>query len=279
MKYLLYHAYLKSLKVNRNKIVMEGRKVYIIDTSIYVESRKEYFHVLFCSVLFCSFFIASLLVGPLPRVNILFSSFHLSFATMVMDFSSLSNIFYLSFSLTLLLTVTGSPLLMDAKPSTPLVSFLQRLQQTAFNTFTNSTHFDPKTYVDLPLKFPLSITDQAFRNLPKSSNGSVSVDDLNLFIETYFEGAGDDLVYFDPEDFVPEPEDFLPKVKHPEVRAWALEVHKLWKNLSRKISSQVTAHPNYHTLLPLPDSVVIPGSRFREVYYWDSYWVIRFVFS
>nr|XP_004503576.2 probable trehalase isoform X1 [Cicer arietinum] len=210
---------------------MEGRKVYIIDTSIYVESRKEYFHVLFCSVLFCSFFIASLLVG--------------------------------------------SPLLMDAKPSTPLVSFLQRLQQTAFNTFTNSTHFDPKTYVDLPLKFPLSITDQAFRNLPKSSNGSVSVDDLNLFIETYFEGAGDDLVYFDPEDFVPEPEDFLPKVKHPEVRAWALEVHKLWKNLSRKISSQVTAHPNYHTLLPLPDSVVIPGSRFREVYYWDSYWVIR----
>jgi alpha,alpha-trehalase len=30
-----------------------------------------------------------------------------------------------------------------------------------------------------------------------------------------------------------------------------------------------------HTLRPLPEAVVVPGSRFIEVYYWDSYWVIR----
>ncbi|XP_045822741.1 probable trehalase isoform X2 [Trifolium pratense] len=163
----------------------------------------------------------------------------------------------------------------DVKPSIPLVSFLERLQQTAFNTFNNHSNFDPKTYVDLPLKFPLSVTDHAFQNLPKSSTGSVSVHDLNRFIQTYFEGAGDDLVYFDPEDFVPVPKDFLPKVKNPEVRAWAIKVHSLWRNLSRKVSSEVKTHPEFHTLLPVIDSVVIPGSRFREVYYWDSYWVIR----
>ena len=184
--------------------------------------------------------------------------------------------------LTLLFTATvtesSSHFMDDVKPSTPLVSFLQILQHTAFNTFGNS-NFDPKTYVDLPLKFPLSVTDHAFQNLPKSSTGSVSVHDLNHFIETYFDAAGADLVYSDPEDFVPEPEGFLPKVKNPEVRAWAIKVHSLWKNLSRKVSSQVKTHPNYHTLLPVPGSVVIPGSRFREVYYWDSYWVIRFVSS
>jgi alpha,alpha-trehalase len=183
--------------------------------------------------------------------------------------------------LTLLLftvTVTASSKSMDdVKSSIPLVSFLERLQQTAFNTFNNHSNFDPKTYVDLPLKFPLSVTDHAFQNLPKSSTGLVSVHDLNRFIETYFEGAGDDLVYFDPEDFVPVPDDFLPKVKNPEVRAWAIKVHSLWKNLSRKVSSEVKTHPEFHTLLPVLDSVVIPGSRFREVYYWDSYWVIRFV--
>lgn len=103
----------------------------------------------------------------------------------------------------------------------------------------------------------------------------MSVHDLNRFIETYFHAAGHDLVYSDPEDFVPEPDGFLPKVKNPEVRAWAIKVHSLWKNLSRKVSSEVKTHPNYHTLLPVPGSVVIPGSRFREVYYWDSYWVIR----
>lgn len=184
---------------------------------------------------------------------------------------------FISLSLLTLLTVTvtGSPSQMDAvKPSTPLLSFLERLQETAFNTF-GEHQFDPKTYVDLPLKFPLSVTEQAFQNLPNTSNGSVPVDDLKRFIESYFEGAGDDLVYLEPEDFVPEPEGFLPKVKHPEMRAWALEVHSLWKNLSRKVSSAVKNHPNCHTLLPLPGSVIIPGSRFREVYYWDSYWVIR----
>ena len=29
------------------------------------------------------------------------------------------------------------------------------------------------------------------------------------------------------------------------------------------------------SLLPMQRWAVIPGARFREVYYWDSYWVIR----
>ncbi|MED6145895.1 hypothetical protein PIB30_029379 [Stylosanthes scabra] len=160
-------------------------------------------------------------------------------------------------------------------PSTPLVSFLERLQETALQTFGDS-NFDPKTYVDLPLKFTLSETHQAFQNLPRlSSNGTVSVEVLKRFIHNYFEGAGDDLVYWQPRDFVAEPEGFLTKVKHPEVRDWALKVHSLWRNLSRKVSIEVEKNPQLHTLLHLANPVVIPGSRFREVYYWDSYWVIR----
>ncbi|KAK7251456.1 hypothetical protein RIF29_34676 [Crotalaria pallida] len=177
-------------------------------------------------------------------------------------------------------TVTGSSSSMFSSsfvtPSTPLLSFLELLQQTAFQTFGSSAkNFDPKTYVDLPLKFTLSETQQAFQNLPRASSGDVPVEDLNRYIETYFEGAGDDLVYLEPEDFVPEPEGFLENVKNAEVRAWALEVHSLWKNLSRKVSNAVERDPQLHTLLPLQYNVVIPGSRFREVYYWDSYWVIR----
>ncbi|XP_027342331.1 trehalase [Abrus precatorius] len=163
---------------------------------------------------------------------------------------------------------------MALTPSTALVSFLERLQETAFETFGDS-NFDPKTYMDLPLRFTLAVTEHAFQNLPRTANGSVSVEELNRFLEAHFEGAGDDLVYHEPEDFVPQPKGFLAKVKHPQVRAWALEVHSLWKNLSRKVSSAVKVHPQLHTLLPLPASLVIPGSRFREVYYWDSYWVIR----
>ena len=160
-------------------------------------------------------------------------------------------------------------------PSTPLVTFLERVQETALGTF-GGKNFDAKLYVDLSLKFNLSKTEKAFDGLPKSDeNGTVSVKDLKEFIATYFADAGDDLLHYDPEDFVPEPEGFLPKVKNPEVRAWALEVHALWKNLSRKVSGEVLEQPELHTLLPLPEAVVVPGSRFIEVYYWDSYWVIR----
>ncbi|KAJ7952181.1 Trehalase [Quillaja saponaria] len=160
------------------------------------------------------------------------------------------------------------------KPSTPLLTFLERVQETAFNTFGKS-NFDPKLYVDLPLKLNLSTTEEALNKLPRSENGSVLAKDLEDFIEQYLEGAGDDLEYLEPKDFVPEPEDFLPKVENHEIRAWALEVHSLWKNLSRKVSNRVERQPQLHTLLPLPKPVMIPGSRFREVYYWDSYWVIR----
>lgn len=93
----------------------------------------------------------------------------------------------------------------------------------------------------------------------------------------YMRGAGEDMVEIVPEDYVPEPAGFMPAVESPEVRAWALEVHSLWKNLSRKVSKRVEDRPELHTLLSLPNPVMIPGSRFREVYYWDSYWVIRLV--
>lgn len=191
---------------------------------------------------------------------------------------------FLFFSpLTPLTTVTAmvAATVLPVKPSTPLVSFLERLQHTAFESFADGepSHFDPKTYVDLPLKFSLAVTDDAFQNLPRAANGSIPARELKSFLEGYFEDAGDDLVHVDPEDFVPEPEGFLPKVKNLEVRAWALQVHSLWKNLTRKVSGSVVAEPELHTLLPLPASAVVPGSRFREVYYWDSYWVIRFVYS
>ncbi|GAV68695.1 Trehalase domain-containing protein [Cephalotus follicularis] len=156
----------------------------------------------------------------------------------------------------------------------PLVAFFERVQETALHVFGES-NFDPKLYVDLSLKHNLSTTVDAFDKLLKSANGSVSVQDLKEFIEKYFDGAGNDLIHHEPEDFVLEPEGFLPKVENQEVRAWALEVHSLWRNLSRKVSSSVMDRPELHSLLPLPEPVVVPGSRFREVYYWDSYWVIR----
>ncbi|XP_012086663.1 trehalase isoform X2 [Jatropha curcas] len=189
-------------------------------------------------------------------------------------------VFILVFSLLFLPTMTTLESLSPCNnigpviPTTPLITFLERVQETALDTF-GKKGFDPKLYVDLSLKFNLSTTEKAFDGLPRNENGNVLVKDLEEFIATYFEDEGDDLVYYDPPDFVPEPDGFLPEVENLEVREWALKVHSLWKNLSRKISGEVLKQPELHTLLPLPEPMIVPGSRFREVYYWDSYWVIR----
>ncbi|XP_078154536.1 putative trehalase [Carex rostrata] len=155
----------------------------------------------------------------------------------------------------------------------PLLSFLQRIQSAALCSM-DPTDFDPKRYVDLPLKTDLPAAISAFNSLPRQS-GTIPISDFNNFIKHFFDEANSDLVYSKPVDFEPEPEGFLVKVENEVMRGWALEVHALWKSLSRRVSDAVKAQPERHTLLYLPSTVIVPGSRFQEVYYWDSYWVIR----
>ncbi|MCL6523559.1 MAG: alpha,alpha-trehalase TreF [Thermoflavifilum sp.] len=49
-------------------------------------------------------------------------------------------------------------------------------------------------------------------------------------------------------------------------------IHELWKVLTRLPDQQDTAR--YGSLIPLPYPYVVPGGRFREVYYWDSYFTM-----
>ena len=39
-------------------------------------------------------------------------------------------------------------------------------------------------------------------------------------------------------------------------------------------NSCLLKEPEKHTLLLLPKPFVVPGERFRELYYWDSYFIV-----
>jgi alpha,alpha-trehalase len=47
-------------------------------------------------------------------------------------------------------------------------------------------------------------------------------------------------------------------------------IDRLWDPLTRRTASV----PPYSSLLPLPSPYVVPGGRFREIYYWDSYFTM-----
>jgi alpha,alpha-trehalase len=47
-------------------------------------------------------------------------------------------------------------------------------------------------------------------------------------------------------------------------------IKELWQALQRKADADVKGS----SLLPLPKSYIVPGGRFREIYYWDSYFTM-----
>ena len=56
---------------------------------------------------------------------------------------------------------------------------------------------------------------------------------------------------------------------------FAKDLHGRWKHLGRQIKSEVKLNPEKYSLIPLEHPFIVPGGRFREMYYWDSYWTIQ----
>lgn len=59
-------------------------------------------------------------------------------------------------------------------------------------------------------------------------------------------------------------------VSPPEGQSLRDHINWLWPALTRS----TTSAPAYSSLIPLPEPYVVPGGRFREVYYWDSYFTM-----
>ncbi|XP_045930404.1 trehalase [Micropterus dolomieu] len=134
---------------------------------------------------------------------------------------------------------------------------------------------DDKHFVDMKLRETPDVVLSAFRNLShESPNMTVTPAKLQEFLNKYFEEPGTELETWTPPDWHDKPK-FLGGIVDQELRAWAEKIHNLWKSLGRKIRPGVKAHPELYSLIYTPYPVVVPGGRFRELYYWDSYWVIN----
>ena len=68
-------------------------------------------------------------------------------------------------------------------------------------------------------------------------------------------------------DLPPAPLAFNYVMKEPEA---ANHIKNLWGNLKRDADKTVEGSSS----LPLPNAYIVPGGRFREIYYWDSYFTM-----
>lgn len=115
---------------------------------------------------------------------------------------------------------------------------------------TSRVFSDSKTFVDcVPLRAPEQIMAQyeAEKNKPDF--------DLKAFVMAHFK--------------VPEPvggDGFVSDIAAGAVA----HIHRLWDRLTRPADESVP----YDSRVPLPKPYVVPGGRFREIFYWDSYFTM-----
>lgn len=81
-----------------------------------------------------------------------------------------------------------------------------------------------------------------------------------------------ELEQWNPSDWVDDPQF---RVSSQEARKLCYKLNDLWKLLGRRVSKTVFDNQEKFSLVYLPNPVVVPGGRFREIYYWDSYWIIK----
>jgi len=170
----------------------------------------------------------------------------------------------LHFLVFLTFTLSSAKTACDVLCSGPILAAVSRANPPLFN--------DSKTFVDLVLlKDPEDILSAFTPEIAANRTALIA------FLAQYLAPThGTDVTDWIPDDFPHADIPLFAKITDPVMRDWAKKVHAVWKTLGKSIDPDVYAHPFRHTLLPLKHPyMIVPGGRFIEFYYWDTYWIVK----
>ncbi|KAJ1963051.1 hypothetical protein GGI12_002277 [Dipsacomyces acuminosporus] len=130
---------------------------------------------------------------------------------------------------------------------------------------------DDKTFVDKPTKQPEYAVLEAFA---KIGGKKASRSDIKNFVSTYFGDEGTELKPVNLTELNPNPP-FLQRIKNPLLKAYGSTVNGYWSTLIREQDLTKLCDGCVSSMLPLKYHFVVPGGRFREIYYWDTYFTLE----
>lgn len=134
---------------------------------------------------------------------------------------------------------------------------------------------DSKTFVDMKMKYSPNETLAKFDLFMLSfKEHKPTKEDITRFVELHFEPAGKEFEEWDPVDWISHPK-FLDDIEDPEFQKWGKKLNGVWKILGRKMTEDVKNNQDRYSIIWVPNPVIVPGGRFREFYYWDTYWIIQ----
>jgi len=128
---------------------------------------------------------------------------------------------------------------------------------------------DSKAFVDMPSKKP---TDEILQLWSQQKDRSYEA--VAQFLETNFGNPGDDIVQAQIDPSITTP-DWIKSLSNKYIAGFVDQAFNYWSSLLR-----VYKKPDYFcdkcetSAIALPYPGVVAGERFRETYYWDSYFII-----
>ncbi|KAI1467392.1 glycoside hydrolase family 37 protein [Daldinia caldariorum] len=130
---------------------------------------------------------------------------------------------------------------------------------------------DSKTFVDLPTKVPLDEVLAAFDKLNKPLSNNTELHD---FLSTYFGQAGSELAQVPVDQLETDPT-FLDGIDDAVVKQFVQKVIDIWPDLTRTYVGAANCTGCVGSFIPINRTFVVAGGRFREPYYWDSFWILE----
>ncbi|KAG5869462.1 hypothetical protein JTB14_027065 [Gonioctena quinquepunctata] len=131
--------------------------------------------------------------------------------------------------------------------------------------------FSPVYY--MAMIHPMNDTLLRFEKMMAENTNDPTREQVKDFVHKNFKSIGELEEYY-PRDFKHEPK-IIKEITDPVVRKFAQDIIDIWPSLTRIMTHHVYDHPETHSLIPVKYPFVIPGGRFKEFYYWDTYWILK----
>lgn len=133
---------------------------------------------------------------------------------------------------------------------------------------------DSKTFVDMKMRYPPNETLNKFEEFMEKHNSTPTRNDVKTFVNDTFEPAGQEFEDWNPQDWKTNPK-FIDNIGDEAFKKWGLDLNAIWKQLGRKMKEEVKDNKDLYSIIWVPNPMIVPGGRFREFYYWDSYWIVQ----
>ncbi|KAK3329058.1 glycoside hydrolase family 37 protein [Apodospora peruviana] len=130
---------------------------------------------------------------------------------------------------------------------------------------------DSKTFVDMPTLKPLDEVIAAFEKLTQPLSNNTELQD---FLHENFGRAGGELKAVSPDELKTNAT-FLDNVEDTVIKQFVEAVIKIWPDLTREYVGGGNCTGCVDSFIPVNRTFVVAGGRFREPYYWDSYWILE----